>query len=97
MLLQQAVVSRKTPLDGRLEILAAVADRLLDVGPLTIVVAGTEEEGRVEEMPCTCAKAGGAHTHFFISSPALMALTPGANVSLSSDVDEAIVQVDLDS
>lgn len=96
MLLQQAVVSRKTPLDGRLEILAAVADRLSDAGPLTVLVGGLEEEGRVEEMACTCAKAGGSHTHHFISSPALMTLIPGANVSLTIDVDAGTVQVDLD-
>lgn len=96
MLLQQALVSRKTPLDGRLEILAAVADRLSDAGPLTVLVGGLEAEGRVEEMACTCAKAGGAHTHHFLSSPALMTLAPGANVSLTIDLDEGIVQVDLD-
>jgi hypothetical protein len=95
MLLQNAVVSRKTPLDGRLEILGSVADRLSDAGPLTVLVGGLEEEGRVEEMACTCAKAGGAHTHHFISSPALMALTPGVSVSLSIDVDEGTVQIDL--
>lgn len=100
MLLFETVVSRKTPLDGRLEIPASLADRLSSTGePLSIVVLGEEESVQLEEMSCTCAKAaaGGAHVHSFLSSEVLKALPAGANVSLAVDVDQGVINIDIES
>ena len=59
MLLFETVVSRKTPLDGRLEIPGSLADRLASTGePLSVVVLGEEETVQLDEMACTCSKAG---------------------------------------
>ena len=77
MLLLQTVVSRKTPLDGRLEIPASLADRLSSTGePLSVAVLGEQEPVQIEEMSCTCSKAAasGAHVHSFLSSEILKAL-----------------------
>ena len=71
MLLLQTIVSRKTPLDGRLEIPESLADRLASTGePLSVVVLGEEEPVQIEEMSCTCAKAAASGAHVHTSSPA---------------------------
>ena len=100
VLLLQTVVSRKTPLDGRLEIPASLADRLASTGePLSVVVGGEEEPVHLEEMSCTCAKAaaGAAHVHSFLSSEILKVLPVGANVSLAVDVDEGVISIEVES
>ena len=100
MVLFETVVSRKTPLDGRLEIPASLADRLSSTGePLSIVVLGEQESVQLEEMSCTCAKAaaGGAHVHNFLSSEVLKSLPAGANVSLAVDVDEGVISIEVES
>jgi hypothetical protein len=98
VLLLQTVVSRKTPIDGRLEIPASLADRLSESGePLIVSLLGEEEPVQVEEMACTCAKAGGSHFHNFLASEILKSLPAGANVSLAVDVDQGLIRIDLDS
>jgi hypothetical protein len=100
MLLFQTIVSRKTPLDGRLEIPASLADRLAASGePLSVEVLGEQEPVQLEEMSCTCAKAsvGGTHVHNFLASEILKSLPAGANVSLAVDVDEGVIRIDLES
>ncbi len=100
MLLLQTVVSRKTPLDGRLEIPASLADRLSSSGePLAVIVAGEEEPVQLEEMSCTCTKAAasGAHVHNFLASEILKSLPAGANVSLAVDVDQGLIRIELES
>ena len=100
MVLFETVVSRKTPLDGRLEIPASLADRLSSTGePLSVVVLGEEESVQLEEMSCTCAKAAaaGAHVHNFLSSEILKALPAGANVSLAVDVDQGVITIEVES
>jgi len=100
MVLFETVVSRKTPLDGRLEIPASLADRLSSTGePLSIVVLGEEESVQLEEMSCTCAKAaaGGTHVHNFLSSEVLKSLPAGSNVSLAVDVDEGVITIEIES
>ena len=93
----QVVVSRKTVLDGRLEIPESLAHRLTaNEVPLTMSVPGGEAEVRVEEMACTCAKgAGGNHVHHFLAADALKALPAGANVNLAVDVDEGLVRIEV--
>ena len=100
LLLLQTVVSRKTPLDGRLEIPLSLAERLSASGePLAVSLLGEEEPVQLEEMACTCAKAGasGAHVHNFLSSEILKSLPAGANVSLAVDVEEGLIRIELES
>ena len=87
MLLDERTVSRKTPLDGRLEISAAAADRLGALGDeFALVSAGREGRGRVCSMACTCAKGSGAgHVHHFVESPLLTTLAPGDTVRVELD------------
>jgi hypothetical protein len=97
MLIVRTVVSRKTPRDGRLEIPAALAERLLSLdAALTLSMGGDEHGVAVEEMPCTCAKAadGGVHVHHFLASDVLKSLTPASNVSVTVDVDRAHIEID---
>ena len=97
MLILKTVVSRKTPRDGRLEITASLADRLLAVDePLIVSVGGAEASGYVEEMPCTCSKApsAGQHVHSFLTSEVLKGLTPEANVNVAVDVDRGMVHIE---
>jgi hypothetical protein len=93
----QVVVSRKTPLDGRLEIPELLAHRLAaSEVALTVSIPGGEAEVRLEEMACTCAKgAGGNHLHHFLAADALKALPAGANVNLEVDVDEGLVRIEV--
>jgi hypothetical protein len=92
------VVSRKTPLDGRLEIPASLADRLLSAEmPLTISMQGERSAARLAEMACTCQKGAGAgHHHHFLESERLKALSPGANVALTVDIDSGLIGLHLE-
>ena len=97
MLIVRTVVSRKTPGDGRLEIPASLADRLLSAdAPLTLALGGDEYDVAVEEMSCTCNKAvnAGLHVHHFLASDVLKGLTPEANVSVAVDVDRGYILID---
>ena len=76
-------VSRKTPLDGRLEISEAamrVARALPAEFPLD--VEGAAARARLTSMRCGCARAqtSGAHEHHFLESDALRALAPERDV-----------------
>jgi hypothetical protein len=93
--LEQVTVSRKTPLDGKLEVpprLAAELDRLGD--PFGVAALGDSGTGRREEMSCTCAKSAGApHVHQFVVSDVLRRLAPGAVVDLEVDDDARVLRV----
>jgi hypothetical protein len=95
MLLDERIVSRKTPLDGRLEISAAAADRLAMLGDeFALVSGGQEGRGRLESMMCTCAKGtAGGHVHHFVESPLLAALAPAATVRVELDERTSVVSV----
>lgn len=95
MLHVTTVVSRKTPLDGRLEIPGSLADRLSSLGgELVISLGGEDSAARLEVMTCTCAKGAGAnHQHHFLAAESLTALPAGATVNLSVDVDEGRVGI----
>lgn len=96
----RTVVSRKTPLDGRLEIPGSVADRLAAIEePLTLQLHGAEQRVQVEEMACTCAKAGagGNHVHYFLSGEVLKSLPSESNVNVAIDVDRGHIRIDFDS
>lgn len=97
MLIVTTIVSRKTPLDGKLEIPAALANRLVSLeAPLTLSVGGDEHGVTVVEMACTCAKGGqaGQHVHHFLASDILRGLAPESNVSVAVDVDRGHIQID---
>ena len=90
-------VSRKTPLDGRLEIPASLADRLLSSGePLLLSVYGVDEAVSVEAMACTCAKAGraGGHEHHFLTAESLKGLAPDTSVTLLVDLEGGRIEID---
>ena len=88
MLIECRTVSRKTPLDGRLEISEAAVSQLAPLGASFCVrTAQGEGDGRLHEMACTCARAEstGQHVHHFVESDVLRALEPGATVRLELD------------
>ena len=87
MLLERRTVSRKTPRDGRLEISAESAARLAALADdFAVTTGGAMGRGRLEAMPCGCAKgAGGGHVHHFVESPLLMALVPESTVVVELD------------
>jgi hypothetical protein len=88
-------VSRKTPLDGRLEITASLADRLSSSGePLSLSIQGSEESVNVESMACTCARAGGNHEHHFLAAESLKGLSPNSSVTLFVDLETGRIEID---
>jgi hypothetical protein len=89
-------VSRKTALDGRLEVPASLADRLQSTEmPLVLAMSGNESSVNVEAMACTCAKgAGSNHEHHFIRADLLKALAPNANVTLLVDLEAGRIEID---
>jgi hypothetical protein len=88
VLIEERTVSRKTPLDGKLEISARAAEQLasLDATFLLRTVSG-EGRARLHAMSCTCAKAAsaGEHQHHFVESDLLRALEPGTDVRVELD------------
>jgi hypothetical protein len=96
MLLERTLVSRKTPLDGKLEVTAETAARLAAVGDaLAVVVQGATGNARVESMTCTCAKrAGERHVHHFVESPILKSLVAGSEVRLELTLDSATLRIE---
>ncbi len=95
MLLEKRVVSRKTPLDGKLEVSDLTAARIADLGPAFWVSSpGGDARGKVESFECTCGKRpGGRHIHHFVASPLLKGLTEGAEVRVELDESEARVRI----
>lgn len=90
MLIEQPTVSRKTPLDGRLEISESAVAKLVPLGDtFRVHTANGSGQARLHAMTCTCAKSAstGQHVHHFVESDVLRALEPGARVRL--ELDEA--------
>jgi threonine dehydratase len=100
LLLEQRAVGRKTPLDGRLELSAASAERLGSVGDeLAVVALGREAVGRLETMECTCGKQPGArpgerHVHHFVASALFKGLAAGDPVRLELDPERRALLVE---
>jgi hypothetical protein len=85
MVIEQPTVSRKTPLDGRLEISESTAARLAPLGePFPVRTAHGSGEARLHAMTCTCARSErtGQHVHHFVESDVLRALEPGSRVRI---------------
>ena len=87
MLIDQCVVSSKTPRDGKLEVSQDAATRLRALGETFVVrVEDRSAHGRVSRMECTCGRrTGGTHVHHFVESPLLMGLAAGATVDVVMD------------
>ena len=87
---ERAVVGRKTPGDGKLEVSAALARALGgDGAPIQVQLASDALAGSVEIMECTCAKAGasGRHEHHFVQCDAFRSLPVGAELVLRADAE----------
>ncbi len=85
---ERAVVGRKTPGDGKLEISSSVARALGgDGASIRVRLASGELTGSVEVMQCTCAKAGpsGKHEHHFVQCDAFRSLPVGRELVLRAD------------
>jgi hypothetical protein len=96
MLLEQRPVSRKTPLDGKLEISPAAAARVAALGvEFPLASAGREGSGRLQSLACTCAKgAGEGHVHHFVESPVLRDLAPGTEVRVELEEGRSGLRVE---
>jgi hypothetical protein len=85
---ERAVVGRKTPGDGKLEVSPALADALGgDGSPIQVRMESNDIGGTVEVMECTCAKAGasGQHEHHFVQCDAFRSLPVGTELLLRAD------------
>ena len=93
---ERQVVSRKTPLDGKLEISSNAAARLAALGTeLPLASGGQEGIARLTSMECTCAKAAaGPHRHHFVESSLLARLMPGDAVRVELDEETGILRVE---
>jgi len=95
MLLERRTVSRKTPLDGRLEITKRAAERFSELaGSFDVELAGNRVPGSLGTMECTCRGAENPHVHYFIESPALKRLAAGDEVDLDLDAATRTVRVE---
>jgi len=87
-------VSRKTPNDGRLEITKRAAAKFgALLSDFDVELGGERSRGQLGTMECTCRGADNPHVHYFIESPALKTLSPGAEVDLEVDFDANVVSV----
>jgi hypothetical protein len=87
VVLERRTVSRKTPGDGRLEITRRAARLLRELGDdLPLDVGGERTTAMLGTMACTCRGAENPHEHYFLESPALKRLTPGAKVDVLLEI-----------
>ena len=97
--LEQCLVSRKTPRDGRLEISAAATALLGSLGVEVPVVAPEGEGvGRLESLECTCEKGaaeGVRHVHNFVHSSLFMSLTAGSEVRVQLDEATGTLRIEM--
>ena len=95
ILLEERTVSRKTPLDGKLEISAETARRLGPLGPdMTVAAGGHDGTARLHSMACTCARgAAGSHVHHFLESSLFRSLRPEATARIEMDETSGTVRV----
>jgi hypothetical protein len=87
-MIESAIVGRKTPGDGKLEVSPALATMLGGgAWPVTVHIAGRAVPGSVQIMECTCAKAGmsGKHAHHFVQCDAFRDLPPGTALELTAE------------
>ena len=94
MLLERRTVSRKTPVDGRLEITRVGAARLGGLGDGFELAIGDEHApARLGTMECTCRGPERPHVHYFLESTALKQLEPGRDVELDLEGTGNLIRV----
>ena len=92
-LLERRSVSRKTARDGKHEISADTAARLLRLSPmLDLIVDGVPDTASVTPMACTC-RGPEAHEHWFLESNALRSMAVGREAVLSLAPDGRTIEV----
>jgi hypothetical protein len=95
MLLERRTVSRKTPLDGRLEITKLAAQRFGDLaGTFDVELAGERVRAAIGTMDCTCRGVDNPHVHYFIESPAFKQLVAGDEVDIDLDTATRTLRVE---
>ena len=95
MLLERRTVSRKTPLDGRLEITKHAVQRFDDLaGTFDVELAGEHARGTIGTMDCTCRGVDNPHVHYFIESPAFKQLAAGDEVDIDLDTATRTLRVE---
>lgn len=94
MLVERRPVSRKTPVDGRLEITKIGAVRLGGLGDGFEVALGEDQApARVGTMECTCRGPERPHVHYFLESTLLKGLEPGRDVELDLEGKGNLIRV----
>ncbi|MBA3558522.1 MAG: hypothetical protein H0W30_07990 [Gemmatimonadaceae bacterium] len=92
MFLERRTVSRKTPVDGKLEISKEAAQWLSSLrSPLMLDCGGTRAPGMLATMACTCRGAENPHEHHFVESQVLKTLATGAEVDLNLDGRDGVL------
>jgi hypothetical protein len=95
MRLERRTVSRKTPLDGKLEITKQAASSLVPLGSAFAVRAlGQPGQATLGEYPCSCRGGDTPHVHYFLVSETFKALAPGSEVDIDFDADARQLRVD---
>lgn len=94
MFLERRTVSRKTPVDGKLEISKKAAQRLSSLDSLLMLeLAGKRAPARLATMACTCRASDTPHEHQFVDSELLKTLVAGAEVELNLDESEGVLHI----
>jgi hypothetical protein len=94
MLVERRTVSRKTPIDGRLEITKVGAARLGGLGDgFQVAIGGDQAPARLGTMECTCRGPERPHVHYFLESPMLKQLEPGRDVELDFEAVGNLIRV----
>jgi len=95
MMIDQCVVSTKTPRDGKLEVSQDAAEYLRALGETFVVrVEDRSADGCLRRLECTCGRrSGGTHVHHFVESPLLMVLVAGATVDVVLDAARGEVAI----
>ena len=94
MLVERRTVSRKTSVDGRLEITRIGAARLGGIGDGFQLAIGDEHApARLATMECTCRGPERPHVHYFLESPALKQLQAGCEVELDLEATGNVIRV----
>jgi hypothetical protein len=94
MLIENRTISRKTPLDGKLEITKRAAERLMKFGErIRVDVGGRHATVALSTYDCTCRGTDKPHVHYFIESPVFKKLEPGSEVRLDWDEENETLAV----
>ena len=94
MLLERRTISRKTPVDGRLEITKHAAATCEALGASFQVELGdVRDRAHLGTMTCTCRGVDQPHVHYFIQSEAFKSLVPGVEIDLDLDAARKTIRV----